>query len=97
MHKFRISEAQIAKGDAEGPWWPFMQFQIERARKLLQSGAPLGLILPGRIGMEMRAIIAGGETILRKLHRSHGNMFQHRPLLRPWDWAYILYRAIRAK
>lgn len=97
MRRFRISEQQIAAGNAEGPWWPFMQFQIERTRRLLQAGAPLGLVLKGRIGLEMRSIIAGGETILRKLHRSHGDMFHHRPVLRPWDWGYMLYRAVRAK
>lgn len=97
LRKFRISEKQIANGDAEGAWWPLMQFQIERTRRLLQAGAPLGLALQGRIGLEMRSIIAGGETILRKLHRSRGDMFHHRPVLRPWDWAYMMYRAIRAK
>ena len=97
MIKYRITEAQIARGDASGMWWTFMQFEIERARKLLQSGAPLGLMLPGRIGLEMRTIIAGGETILRKLHQHHGDMFQHRPVLRPWDWARILFKAIRKK
>jgi squalene synthase HpnC len=97
LRNFRVSEQQIANGDAEGPWWPLMQFQIERSRKLLQAGAPLGLALQGRIGLEMRSIIAGGETILRKLHRSRGDMFHHRPVLRPWDWAYMMYRAIRAK
>jgi squalene synthase HpnC len=97
MRKFHVSEKHIADGNAEGVWWPFMQFQIERSRRLLQSGAPLGLVLKGRIGLEMRSIIAGGETILRKLHRSRGNMFQHRPALRPWDWVYMTYRAVRAK
>ncbi|WP_109014197.1 squalene synthase HpnC [Novimethylophilus kurashikiensis] len=97
LRKFRISEQQIANGDAGGNWWMLMQFEIERTRRLLQAGAPLGLVLKGRIGLEMRSIIAGGETILRKLHRSHGDMFNHRPVLRPWDWAYILYRAVRAK
>ena len=74
-----------------------MQFQIERARRLLQSGAPLGLVLKGRIGLEMRAIIAGGERILYKLHRNQGDMFNHRPVLKKVDWLYILYRAVRAK
>jgi len=97
MLKFRITEAQIARGDASGTWWAFMQFEIERARKLLQSGAPLGLVLPGRIGLEMRTIIAGGETILRKLHQHHGDMFEHRPVLRPWDWARILLKAVLKK
>lgn len=97
MKKYRITEAQIARGDASGTWASFMQFEIERARKLLQSGAPLGLVLQGRIGLEMRTIIAGGETILRKLHQHRGDMFQHRPVLRKWDWARMLFKAVRKK
>lgn len=97
MAKYRISEQQIARGDASGMWGTFMLFEIERARKLLQSGAPLGLALKGRIGLEMRAIIAGGETILRKLHKARGDMFSQRPVLQKRDWFYILYRAVRAK
>ena len=97
MNKYRIKEAQIAQGDAGGMWWNFMQFEIERARKLLQSGAPLGLVLRGRIGLEMRTIIAGGERILSKLHKTKGDMFNHRPVLKPRDWGYMLYRAVRAK
>jgi squalene synthase HpnC len=97
MQKYRIQENQIARSDAGGAWWNFMQFEIERARKLLQAGAPLGLALRGRIGLEMRMIIAGGERILRKLHQSRGDMFKHRPVLTPRDWGYMLYRAVRAK
>ena len=97
MARYRITEQQIARGDASGMWGTFMQFEIERARKLLQSGAPLGLVLKGRVGLEMRTIIAGGETILRKLHKARGDMFSSRPVLRPWDWGYMLYRAVRAK
>jgi len=94
MRKYNISEAQIANGDTGGAWSLFMEFEIDRARRLLQSGAPLGLVLPGRIGLEMRMIIAGGERILHKLHKSRGDMFNQRPVLRPWDWAYMLYRAV---
>ena len=97
LRLYRVNEAQIARGDAGGTWPNFIQFQIERARKLLQAGAPLGLVLQGRIGLEMRTIIAGGEIILKKLHRHHGDMFEHRPILKPWDWGYMLYRAVRAK
>jgi squalene synthase HpnC len=97
MRKFNITEAQIARGDTSGTWTMFMEFQLNRTRRLLQSGAPLGLVLPGRIGLEMRTIITGGERILHKLHKSRGDMFNHRPTLKPWDWAYMLYRAVRAK
>src|SRR5690606_8435700 len=94
MRKYRIDESQIAEGRTDGTWGLFMEFEIKRARNLLQSGAPLGLTLPGRIGLEMRTIIAGGERILQKLHKSRGDMFNQRPVLKPWDWAYMLYRAV---
>lgn len=97
MAKYQVTETQIAQGDTGGLWGMFMQTQVERARKLLQAGAPLGKILPGRIGLEMRMIIMGGESILRKLHKSRGDMFNQRPVLKAGDWAYMLYRSLRAK
>lgn len=97
MDKFRIREQHIAAGDTGGMWVPFIMPQIERARKLLQAGAPLGKKLPGRLGLEMRLIIAGGETILRKLYESKGDMYNQRPVLGPSDWLKMLWKALRAK
>ncbi|MEW5942610.1 MAG: squalene synthase HpnC [Pseudomonadota bacterium] len=96
LEKYRIDETQIARGDTGGQWSAFMHFQIARARDLLQAGAPLGKVLKGRIGLEMRMIIMGGEAILRKLHQGQGDVFRSRPILEPLDWAYMFYRAIRA-
>ena len=97
MRKYNIAEDQIANGDTSGTWGLFMEFNIYRARRLLQSGAPLGLVLKGRIGIEMRTIIAGGERILQKLHQSRGDMFNQRPVLQKKDWAYMIYRAVLAR
>ena len=97
LAKYAISEQQIARGDSAGMWWPFMQMQIERSRKLLQAGAPLGKQLPGRIGLELRLIVMGGERILHKLHKTQGDCFQQRPVLKPIDWMYMFYRAVRAQ
>jgi squalene synthase HpnC len=95
LQKYKVTEDQIIRGDSTGTWSLMMEFQINRARKLLQAGAPLGLVLPGRIGLEMRMIIAGGERILKKLHQAHGNVFDYRPKLTKKDWLYMAYRAIR--
>jgi squalene synthase HpnC len=97
MVRYGISERQIAEGRCDGLWQLFMREQIERVRKLLAAGAPLGRVLKGRIGFEMRLIILGGERILYKLHRSHGDMFSQRPKLGPGDWRYMLWRALRKK
>ena len=96
MAQYGISESQIAEGSVKGLWQPFMLFQVERARKLLQAGAPLGKILKGRIGLELRMIIMGGESILRKLHHEP-DVFAHRPVLAKKDWVYMLYRALLAR
>jgi len=93
MAKFGISERQIAEGRCDALWQQFMKGQIERARRMLQAGAPLGLALKGRIGFEMRLIILGGERVLMQLHESRGDMFKQRPKLGWKDWLNMLWRA----
>jgi len=93
MAKFGISERQIAEGRTDALWQQFMKGQIERARRMLQAGAPLGRALHGRVGFEMRLIILGGERILLQLHESRGDMFQQRPKLGWKDWLNMLWRA----
>ena len=70
-----------------------MRFQIDRAAAMLNDGAPLGNVLPGRVGLELRTIVCGGSRILEKLRAVHGDVFRHRPVLRPLDWAKMIYRA----
>lgn len=97
MRQFGIEENQIAAGDTSGRWREFMQFEIERVRGMLYSGAPLGLSLPGRIGLELRTVVAGGARILEKLEAEQADMFRHRPVLRWWDWVYMLSCATARK
>jgi len=90
----RVSETQIARGDPRGLWHTMMHKQIERARRLLQAGAPLGLQLKGRIGLELRVTIRGGETILRKLHADPGCVFLNRPVLTKRNWMVMFVRSL---
>jgi squalene synthase HpnC len=94
LARYGVSERQIAAGDAGGAWEHMMRHQIERARRMLQAGAPLGRVLKGRIGMELRMIVLGGERILRKLHQARGDVFRQRPVLRSGDWLYMFGRAL---
>ncbi|MGQ0752612.1 MAG: squalene synthase HpnC [Betaproteobacteria bacterium] len=95
MARFGITEQQLAAADVTGNWQSFMNFQVSRTRELLYSGAPLGRALGGRIGMEMRTIIAGGDRILEKITRVRGDVFRRRPVLRALDWPLMLLRAAR--
>ncbi|HKW39054.1 MAG TPA: squalene synthase HpnC [Burkholderiales bacterium] len=97
MERFGVSEAQIAARDASGGWWSLMRFQIERARSLLLAGAPLASRLPGRIGLEIRAVVQGGLRVLEKLERVRGDVFRKRPVLKSYDWPLVLCRALLAR
>jgi squalene synthase HpnC len=93
LAQYGVSEEQIAQGIADDAWRTLMKFQVDRARAMMLSGKPLGSILTGRIGLEMRMIIAGGLRILDKLERAQFDMFRHRPVLRPFDWVIMLAKS----
>lgn len=93
MGKYGITEQQIAQGRMDGLWRNFMNHQIERARRMLLAGSPLGLALPGRIGFEMRLIILGGARILDKIQAVEGDVFYRRPTLDWRDGLGIFWRA----
>jgi squalene synthase HpnC len=93
MARFGVGERQIAARDTGGGWTALMNFQVERTRAMLERGAPLALVLPGRIGLEIRTVVQGGLRILEKIERVRGNVFRRRPVLRAWDWPLLLARA----
>jgi len=93
LTQFKIDEVNIAQGIVNDGWHELMKFQVDRTRNMMMSGKPLGSILTGRIGLEMRMIIAGGLRILTKLENTRYDMFQHRPILKPLDWGIMLAKS----
>lgn len=90
MTRFGVTEQHIVQARCDDAWRALMKFQTERARALMLYGKPLGTILTGRIGLEMRMIIQGGLRILSKIEAADYDIFHHRPVLRPWDWVIML-------
>jgi hypothetical protein len=72
-----------------------MQFEVNRARTLMLSGAPLTLRLPGRIGWELRLVVQGGLRILDKVDALQGASLHTRPKLGKADWLRMLGRGLR--
>ena len=94
MKSYGVTEQHIAGRHCDDAWRALIRFQIERARGMLQAGAPLGRALPGRIGLEIRATVQGGLRILEKLERAQCDMFRNRPVLKWHDWPVLLARAL---
>ncbi|MGH8632961.1 MAG: squalene synthase HpnC, partial [Burkholderiales bacterium] len=76
MRRYGVTEQHIAGRRCDDAWRALIQAQIDRARGMLQAGAPLGRALPGRVGLEIRATVQGGLRILEKLERAHCDMFR---------------------
>lgn len=99
MLAFNITESQIQDFvDGVQPiddnWQQFMLFNLHRVSALLFAGKPLGNILTGRVGFEMRMIIAGGERIISKIKQVNTDIFTRRPTLNHWDWLVIFLKAL---
>lgn len=92
MQRYSVRESDIAEQYMTPAWTDLLEFQCERAERLLRHGAPLVHALPGRLGWEIRLTIQGGLRILEKIRRVDGDIFRHRPVLGPWDWFVMALR-----
>lgn len=91
---FGVDEAMIAEGRYTPEWAALLDFEVERSRQMILSGAPLALELPGRLGWEIRLTVQGGLRILEGITRARGDVFRQRPLLGPIDWLRMAGRAL---
>lgn len=92
MQRYGVTEADLLRNEYCPSLNRLLDFQIQRTLRLLQSGAPLAVRLPGRIGLELRMIVLGGWHILKKLHNQQNQAFA-RPQLDWHDWFRIVPRA----
>ncbi|MBV2234052.1 MAG: squalene synthase HpnC [Sterolibacterium sp.] len=101
MDSYGVTEELLAEllhsphksSDAHQRWRNLLRCEVDLARELMLSGAPLGHALPGRIGIELRLIIAGGLRILDKIEAVDYDVFHRRPRLHIHDWPLLLWRA----
>jgi phytoene/squalene synthetase len=95
MQRHGVAEGQIEEQRADTHWAALLGAQVERARAMLLSGAPMARALGGRIGWELRLVVQGGLRIAEKIDAAAGDVFRHRPVLGKADWAVMTARAFR--
>jgi squalene synthase HpnC len=94
LARFEVGESALAGGGRDRNWSALMRAQTDRARRMLESGAPLTRRLPGRIGWELRLVIQGGLRVLERIDRVEGDVFGKRPRLRAPDWLVVATRSL---
>ncbi|HTT12616.1 MAG TPA: squalene synthase HpnC [Burkholderiaceae bacterium] len=94
LHRFGGDESMIEQERADGVWPDLLAAQTARAAALLRGGVPLAAALGGRIGLELRFVVAGGLRIAERIDAARGDVFRRRPTLRRRDWLLLALRAI---
>jgi len=94
LARFSVTEDDIAAGRCDERWRALLAFETARARASLNVGAPLARRLPGRIGWELRLIVAGGLRILERIEAVGYDVFACRPQLGFVDKLAVFQRAL---
>lgn len=97
LARYALSPAHLARPDNRAKWRAMMKFEVDRARALMLSAAPLACRLKGRIGLELRMVVQGGLRILEAIEEVDYDVFLRRPKLEKRDWFKVFWRALRMK
>jgi squalene synthase HpnC len=92
LDRFGCAEADLRTIPSPEPVRALIAFEVERARELLDYGAPLARRLPARAALAVAAFVAGGHAALEAIERS-GYAIGDRPP-RP-SWAARLAATLR--
>jgi squalene synthase HpnC len=93
LERHGVTEAQVAEARVDAAWTRLMGAQTAHARAMLEAGRPLGAALGGRIGLELRLVVAGGLRIAERIDAVAGDVFRQRPALGVTDWIVMFGRA----
>jgi squalene synthase HpnC len=94
LQRFGVDPEEMLAGKPGAGWSELMRFECQRARQLMLSGAPVVHQLPGRIGLELRLVVQGGLTILKRIEQVDYDVFRRRPVLGRSDYLGMMLRAV---
>jgi squalene synthase HpnC len=94
LRRFGCSEQELSSGPARPTFRRLMAFQVNRARGLLDRGAPLARRLGGRAGLAVAAFVAGGRAALDAIERAGHDVLETTPRPSRPHRAWVLARTL---
>ena len=92
MRHFGVDDEDLAARRYTPRFADLIRFEVQRARPLFARGSALPSLLGGRLGFEIRFVVAGGTRVLDKIDAVGGDVFGRRPTLTAADWGRLLLR-----
>lgn len=94
MQKFSVTEKLFELQQFDPNIRSLVKYNVERAQHLFDEGKKLLPFLSGRLKLEIKWTIAGGEKILQKIRKNDFDVFYERPFLSKLDYIIILLKSI---
>lgn len=94
LHKFGVSEEDIANKCVTPHLRDLMAFEVERTSTLFCNGEALIPMLTGRLRIEIQWVLNGGNTVLRKIKENDFDVIQKSNNLRKMDVMYNFFAAL---
>ena len=92
--RFNVTPGQLAAGESSAAVRSLIRAQVDRAKAMMLTGAPLAKRIPGRAGWELRLVVQGGLRIIDKIEHLNYATVTVRPTITAWDAPLMLCRAI---
>ncbi|RPI72372.1 MAG: squalene synthase HpnC [Ignavibacteriales bacterium] len=94
MHKFSVSEKSFELSENSLNFQQLLRHNISRTEKMFDEGKGLLKYLSGRLKLEIKWTILGGEAILNKIKKDNYNTINVRPELNKTEYFYLAVKSI---
>ncbi len=95
VQRHGVSDADLQSDSASAQAARLIADYVAQARKLMHSGAPLALRIPGRAGWELRLVVQGGLRVLDRIEAIDFASWRLRVRLNWCDLPVMAWRAAR--
>lgn len=94
MNHFNVDENMFEMKENNPNFSALLKYNIERTKNFFSEGKRLFPFLKGRLKVEIKWTVAGGEKILSKIEKNKYQIFGKRPKLNKRDFITILLKSI---
>lgn len=94
MNYFQVTENMFEMRENNHNFSALLKHSVNRTKNFFNEGKNLLSFLSGRLKLEIKWTVAGGERILTKIEKNDYKIFGYRPKLNKTDFISILLKSI---
>jgi squalene synthase HpnC len=93
LHKFGVSEDDIARRRCTPKFAELMTFEVARAREWFKRGLPLASMVERHLAIDLELFTRGGQAILDAIEGQGYDVLRARPAIPRWRKLWLVARA----